>query len=203
MATSALAAAFLLAMTSPAGEPEKDGFRTTGKPRGKCPCKVGKYKDLKNICAQLCENGQAHHIVPDFTKRYVARKYARGEVGRIKGLASYDDGASICLPGNAKDDGSEHFEAHGADKEIEELGENHPDTLIMPKGTARIADILEKSTQQVINLRQDCATQINFVVLSEFSDVNPNTLGRTTIDRLPTGKALSALSDQRLSNIMH
>ncbi|SDA32875.1 protein of unknown function [Methylobacterium sp. UNC378MF] len=202
MATSALAAAFLLAMTSPAGEPEKDGFRTTGKPRGKCPCKVGKYKDLKNICAHLCENGQAHHIVPDFTKRYVARKYARGEAGRIKGLASYDDGASICLQGNAKDDGSEHFEAHGADSEIEKLG-NHPDTLLMPKGTAFIEDIRDKSTRQVIKLREDCAEQISAVVSSEFSGINPNTLGRTTIDRLPTGTALRALSDQRTSHAVH
>lgn len=88
--------------TTPAGEPEKDGLRTTGKPKEKCPCKVGKYKDLKNICAQLCEDGQAHHIVPDFTKRYVARKDGMGEAGRIKGLASYNDGASICLQGKQR-----------------------------------------------------------------------------------------------------
>ncbi len=172
------------------------GSRTTRKKPDKCPCIVQPYVMLKNFCASACKNGQAHHIVPDFTKRYVSRVNGLGTYGRISGLANYNDGMAICLQGNAKDNGSEHYEAHGADSQIEALGNNHPDTPLFPKGTAPIGEIRARAEQQTASVRPQCEAQIEAGLDTEFAATNPMTLGRTTVDRLPTGNALTALQNQ-------
>ncbi|AWN47625.1 hypothetical protein DK419_15985 [Methylobacterium terrae] len=178
------------------------GARTSRKPR-ECPCVVAPYRQLQHVCAKACVDGQAHHIVPDFAKRYVSRAAGMSGQGRIRGLAGYYEGASICLAGQAKDDGSEHFEAHQADKRIEALGNNHPDTPAFPKGTARIEDIRDATEEQVKSVRPECSAQIESGIRSEFSGTNPNILGRTTIDRLPQGSALKALSNSYSSSTLH
>lgn len=110
---------------------------------------------------------------------------------------------AICLKGNAKDDGSEHYEAHGADAQIEKLGNNHGDSPAIPKGTARIEDIRTAAEEQTIFARPECAAQIKVGLKTEFADTNPNILGRTTVDRLPTGNALTALSNLYSSSTVH
>ncbi|KQP25801.1 hypothetical protein ASF27_21205 [Methylobacterium sp. Leaf102] len=156
------------------------GSRTSRKP-DKCPCVVAPYRQLRYVCGKACVNGQAHHIIPDYTKRYGSR--IEGEIGfkRIKGLANFQQGMSICLQGNAKDDFTAHWEAHGADKQIADLG-NHPDAPLSPTGTAPILDIAEISRDQTISARKDCEAQIRAGVAQEMGNVNPNLLGRTYPD---------------------
>ena len=178
------------------------GTRTSEKP-DKCPCVVAPYRMLSSVCALACKNGEAHHIVPDFTKRWASRVNSMGAYGRIKGLANYGDGMAICLKGQAKDKNSEHYEAHGADAQIEALGNDHGNTPAFPKGTARIGDIRDRTEEQTIEARPDCAAQIQAGVAKEFADVNPNILGRTTVGRLPTGNALTALQNPYTSSTVH
>ena len=163
-----------------------------------CPCVVAPYLSLRYVCGKACLDGQAHHIVPDYTKRYGSR--IEGELGfkRIKGLASFQNGMAICLQGNAKHDGSAHWEAHGADQLIADLGNNHPDTPAYPVGTAPIGEIMEVSKAQTISVRKECAAQIEKGVSEEFANTNLNTLGRTYPDSRfpPSTNTVPALSGQ-------
>ncbi|CAN98589.1 hypothetical protein sce8419 [Sorangium cellulosum So ce56] len=137
------------------------------------PCNVGPYRTIRGTC----EPGyQAHHIVPDYTLRYGTR--AEGEAGmkRIPNFPSFGDGPAICLQGNAGDDGSEHWEAHGVDASIAQLGVNGT-----PPGTTAIGSIIDLSENQVVNLRRECEAQIRAAVQAGFAGVDRAQLGRTTI----------------------
>ncbi|WP_208605580.1 hypothetical protein, partial [Methylobacterium tarhaniae] len=61
----------------------------------------------------------------------------------------------------------------------------------------------DATEEQVKSVRPECFAQIESVVKSEFSGINPNILGRTTIDRLPHGDALKALSSPYSSSTVH
>jgi hypothetical protein len=170
--------------------------RTTGKEHKECPCIVGAYKDIVQKCANANCDGQAHHIVPDYTLRYGTRKQGMRGDNRIAGMPSFDDGAAICLEGGAKDDGSAHWEAHGADGVIDLLGKNAP-----AAGTAPIGEIMTFSTWQTQwASRNDPACQelIRQQVEKSFTGVNPNAPGRTTLQPpLPRTPAYRVLSTYR------
>ncbi|XXY44369.1 hypothetical protein WME91_30620 [Sorangium sp. So ce269] len=139
------------------------------------PCNVGPYRTIRGTC----EPGyQAHHIVPDYTLRYGTR--AEGETGmkRIPNFPSFG-GPAICLQGNAADDGSEHWEAHGVHASIAPLGVNGT-----PPGTTAIGSIIGLSENQAVNLRRECEAQIRAAVQAGFAGVDRSQLGRTTI--MPT-----------------
>lgn len=172
------------------------GHRTSQKP-DTCPCVVAPYRDLENVCGKACKDGQAHHIVPDYTKRYGSREEGKAGINRINGLAGYYEGASICLLGNAATPNTEHWEAHGMDSTIASLG-NHISTKITPQGTASIGLVRRYAELGTINTRPECAAQIKAGVSAEFSGKNPNILGRTYPDSRfpPTPETIPALRDQ-------
>jgi hypothetical protein len=155
--------------------------RTTGRERKKCNCIVGAYKDIKEKCADANCNGQAHHAVPDYTLRYGTREEGQGKSPRkrIAGMPSFEDGVSVCLEGGAKDDGSAHWEAHGADGAIAKLGE----TSATP-GTAPIGKIISLATAQTESAMGDdeaCKELLRKLVAKSFVGVDRNAPGRTTL----------------------
>lgn len=164
-------------------------------------CRVLPYKALEGTCQP---NEQAHHIVPDYTLRYGSRpEGAKGykRIGDAGGdlakratspFPSFWMGPAICLLGNARDDGTEHFEAHGADKVIESVGAKPGD--INPIGTARIGDIKEMAALHTGNARPECRREIFEAVKAAFPDEYDNRLARTT-QSLPTGDALEWLKE--------
>lgn len=135
------------------------GSRASQRP-DKCPCVVAPYTDLRYVCGRACKQGQAHHIVPDYTLRYGTRVEGEVDKKRIKGLPKFGQGMSICMKGNAKDDDTEHYEAHQADKDVAALGMNHPASPSFPLGTAKIEDIKDISKEQSKKARPECADQI-------------------------------------------
>lgn len=136
--------------------------------------------------------------MPDQVKRYGSRKEGIVGLKRIRGLAGYWDGMSICVRGQKETPGSEHWVAHQVDKEIEKLGNNHPDTPSFPKGTSPIREIRRVSEKQMIVARSKCAEQIKSGFDEELGNANPNMLGRTYGDsRLPPSPyTVSAFSSQ-------
>jgi hypothetical protein len=108
-------------------------------------------------------------------------------------MPSFEDGPSVCLEGGAKDDGSAHWEAHGADGAIAKLGE----TSATP-GTAPIGDIISLATAQTESAMGDdeaCKKLLRELVTQSFNGVDRTTLGRTTLQPpLPGTPAYEALS---------
>ncbi|WP_245197445.1 hypothetical protein [Labrys sp. LIt4] len=149
------------------------------------PCIVGTYSQIKSICSAAQCEGQAHHIIPDFTKRYGNREDGVAGRKRIPGMPTFNDGASICLNGMAAEEQSEHAEAHGADALIEGLGSGKS---YYPAGTAPILLIAAEATNQLLMMKAgdiECIAKIRAAVAAELLPVNSNLLGRTTPDALP------------------
>lgn len=137
---------------------------------GKEDCGIKPYKDL------TCPKGQqAHHIVPDYSLRYGARKDG---TKRIPGMPSLDDGPSICLSGGSKSPGTDHNKAHdGTDPRVAREGQK---TTNGPIGTAPIGDTINISIEEVSKIKPTCADEIKQKVDEAFKGVNKNTYGRTT-----------------------
>jgi len=94
-------------------------------------------------------------------------------------MPSFEDGVSVCLEGGAKDDGSAHWEAHGADGAIAKLGE----TSATP-GTAPIGKIISLATAQTESAMGDdeaCKELLRKLVAKSFVGVDRNAPGRTTL----------------------
>lgn len=158
-------------------------------------CKVGKYKDINGTCG---EDGQAHHIVPDYTLRYGTR--AQGAAGLLRipssdpskfdAPPSFGDGPAICLQGQAGDDGSEHWEAHGVDVDIAQAGAKGS-----PAGTLPLGDVVKMSTNQVVKMRPECEAKIREAMARGFGNTDPNQLARSTtlkpVEGSPQYNALS------------
>lgn len=171
------------------------GSRASQRP-DKCPCVVAPYRDLRYVCGKACKQGQAHHIIPDYTLRYGNRTEAELDFKRIPGLPKFGQGMSICMKGNAKDDDTEHYEAHQADKDVASLGMNHPASPSFPLGTAPIGEIMRLTKTQAQQAHPDCAAQIEAGVDAQWADRNLNTLGRTYFDSRypPSTDTVPALS---------
>ncbi|TDK29062.1 hypothetical protein E2F50_22795 [Rhizobium deserti] len=162
-------------------------------------CRVLPYGALRGTCQP---NEQAHHIVPDYTLRYGTREEGSKGLKRIGDAGgdptkrtmtpfpSYLEGPAICLTGNAKDNGTEHWEAHGADRIIAAAGAKPGD--INPIGTATIGKIKRAAIDHTSNARRDCEPEIRAAVAAAFPGMYDNRLGRTT-ESLPTGEAFDWL----------
>lgn len=145
-------------------------------------CGIKPYKDLK------CPKGQqAHHIVPDYTQRYGARK---DTTSRIPGSVALDDGPSICLSGGSKVAGTEHHKAHfGTDPRIASAGGR---TDNGPVGAATMGELIDISVEEVSKVRPECSEEIKSEVDKAFKNVNRNQLGRTT-QQVSKGETRAAL----------
>jgi hypothetical protein len=146
------------------------------------PCKVGPYDEINGTCGP---DGQAHHIVPDYTLRYGTREEGIAGVNRIPGMPSFGDGPAICLQGQAGVPGSEHWDAHGVDTAIEAQGLKGN-----PVGSAPMGKIIPMSTNQAVSLRPECEKEIRDAVKDGFEGVDRTELGRATIDKPEPGSDL-------------
>ncbi len=154
-----------------------DTARTTQQKRKKNKrCIVGSYNEIKRICGPAGE-GQAHHIVPDYTLRYGTRKEGIKGEKRIDGLPSFGDGPAICLQGNARVKGDAHFIAHKADERIAKLGG--------ASGMAPIKQITKEGIKGAANAAPHCEKEIRNQI-KRHPSLRSNIMGRTTTN--PPGK---------------
>ncbi|MVA59428.1 DUF4150 domain-containing protein [Agrobacterium vitis] len=153
--------------------PQSETVRITERDEYRKKCQVDRYAKMKNICGQY--SMQAHHIVPDWTLRYDRR---RASDARIPNMPSLDDGMSICVLGNASEEGTEHNQGHAADNTIQMIGERST-----PKYTATLNQVKAISIAAMIKVRPDCAKEIVESVNKQFAGKNPNQLLRAK--RLP------------------
>ncbi len=164
-----------------------DGVRISEEEERRRRCKVGPYSEMMGYCPT---GWQAHHIVPDYTTRYGTRADSMRGEKRIpnENLPTFWSGPAICLEGNAKDIGTEHWEAHGADGAIKKLGQR-PDT---PLGTAPFEDVKEAAVDSVLRVRWECRKEVDAAIARSFGNVPSRLLLRTTWPT--TGQALGPLS---------
>lgn len=153
--------------------PQSESVRVTERDEYRKKCQVDRYAKMKNICGQY--GMQAHHIVPDWTLRYDRR---RASGARIPNMPSLDDGMSICVLGNASEEGTEHNQGHAADNTIQTIGERST-----PKYTATLNQVKAISIAAMIKVRPDCAKEIVQAVNKQFAGKDPNQLLRAK--RLP------------------
>jgi hypothetical protein len=171
--------------------PQSETVRVTEREEYRKKCQVDRYAKMKTICGQY--GMQAHHIVPDWTLRYGARD--EGDK-RIPNMPSLNDGQAICVMGNAREEETEHWSGHLADKAIEDIGKNST-----PLYTAKLAQVRNESVNAMIKVRPDCAKQIVLAMAKQFAGNNPNQLLRAkqypplpyeTLSALKTGAIAGA-----------
>jgi hypothetical protein len=176
--------------------PQSKTVRITERDEYRKKCQVDTYKVMAPICRQY--GMQAHHIVPDWTLRYGTREEGMVGLNRIKNMPGFWEGQSICVIGQARVSGSEHNEAHFADKAIEDLGKTSN-----PPFTATIDDVKDASIDAMTTVRPDCAKEILAAVNKEFAGVNSEQLVRAkqypplpqpTLDALSSGAISGANS---------
>ncbi|WP_437596865.1 hypothetical protein [Sorangium sp. So ce590] len=132
----------------PRASPRLDtNVRVTG-PR----CLVGRHGDLKKICKLLPgEGSQSHHIVPD---EFVRSGTRNGSQYRI---LSEDDGAAICIPGNAFIKGTLHNAIHA---DLNNLLNNKVAAGLSTDGTLPLSDVIGSALRVTVAFKPECTAQI-------------------------------------------
>ena len=141
-------------------------------------CIIGPYEEIRGTCG---ENGEAHHIVPDFALRTGNRALARaGDTAtRIANAPSLARGMAICLGGGARIVNTEHHSAHAiTDAMIRNAGTANTQ---MP-GTATWSDVFIASIAGIAEAKPECVTQATGRVAEQFSNMSPNQLLRARIN---------------------
>ncbi|MCJ8510672.1 DUF4150 domain-containing protein [Rhizobium lemnae] len=152
----------------PQAIPQSETVRVDEREEYRKKCQVDRYAKMKNICGQY--GMQAHHIVPDWTLRTGARSRISD---RIPNMPSLNDGMAIWVVGNAREEETEHWEGHLADRAIEDIGKNSN-----PLFTAKLSQVRNESSLAMIKVRPDCAKQILTAMAEQFAGKNPNQLLR-------------------------
>ncbi|WP_437949630.1 hypothetical protein WME98_01440 [Sorangium sp. So ce296] len=116
------------------------------------PCLVGRHGDLKRICKLLPgEGSQSHHIVPD---EFVRSGTRNGSQYRI---LSEDDGAAICIPGNAFVKGTLHNAIHA---DLNRILSNKVAAGESTDGTLPLSEVIGSSLRVTVAYKPECTAQI-------------------------------------------
>lgn len=127
-------------------------------------CIVGRHGDLKNICKLLPgEGSQSHHIVPD---EFVRSGTRNGSAYRI---LSEDDGAAICIPGNAFIKGTLHNHIHA---DLNNLLNNKVAAGLSTDGTLPLSDVIGSALRVTIAYKPECTAQILREVTRAFQGID-------------------------------
>lgn len=178
-----VAEAMTLVDTDPDGN-----LRVTGAPPPQLPCRVGTYRQLAGTCGP---GREAHHIIPDYAKRYGTRKQGiRGE-NRIPGLPAYWEGMAICLTGNARSRTGQHGIAHRATDPMIAARGASPNATV--PGTTTFGEAALAGAAGVIAARPECATVVVGAVTTELIGRRPGQLVNANPAGPPVGTARAAL----------
>ncbi|AUX34257.1 MULTISPECIES: hypothetical protein [Sorangium] len=128
------------------------------------PCLVGRHGDLKKVCKLLPgEGSQSHHIVPD---EFVRSGTRNGAAYRI---LSEDDGAAICIPGNAFVKGTLHNAIHA---DLNRILSNKVAAGESTDGTLPLSDVIGSSLRVTIAYKPECTAQIIREVRRAFQGID-------------------------------
>ncbi|WP_437965213.1 hypothetical protein WMF04_37015 [Sorangium sp. So ce260] len=128
------------------------------------PCLVGRHGELKKICKLLPgEGSQSHHIVPD---EFVRSGTRNGAAYRI---LSEDDGAAICIPGNAFIKGTLHNAIHA---DLNNILNNKVAAGESTDGTLPLSEVIGASLRVTVAYKPECTAQIIREVGSAFQGID-------------------------------
>lgn len=170
-----------------AGAGKGDGLKVAGSGGG--PCKVGPYSQLEKQCPP---GQQAHHIVPDTLNRFGNRVQGKAGLFRIKGLPSFDSGASICLTGQARVVATEHYVAHSADALIKARALR---TDNGPQGTLPVKEAVPIAVDSAAAARPDCRKQIEEAIRKDYPNYENDNRSMNGAFEPATGEARGHLEN--------
>lgn len=153
-----------------------------------CPCTVDTYEKMAPICA-FC-GAQAHHIVPDShlgmgnrpERKAGDRIKYRTKTGQLKKFPSFQEGAAICMKGNAKKKNTQHHRAHSRDAAVRAKGRQSKVC-----GTAPFSYIREETVKSAIAARPECKKEIIQGVKKIYKGVPADALCRATYNPIRKG----------------
>ena len=140
-----------------AGKQSDEAAQAANPPGGKVrdekkkkPCIVGNHRTLKNVCKK--HGMVSHHIVPDQFVRTGRRKDKQ-----IPRILSEDDGAAICIEGNAFISGTLHQQVHA---DLDALLKRKMATSGVTDGTLPLDEVLAASLRTIIAYSPQCTKEI-------------------------------------------